>query len=72
MTKNEELKRLGRNIAKWRSKKNFSQDALALEAEVGRRTIHRIEVGATDAKFSTLSKIARTLEIKVRDLVDFQ
>ena len=72
MTKHEELKKLGRNIAKWRGKKHLSQDALALEAEVGRRTIHRIEVGATDARFSTLSRIAKTLGIKVKDLVDFQ
>lgn len=71
MDKNEELKRLGRNIAKWRNKRNLSQNALALEAEIGRRTVHRIEVGSTDARFSTLSRIAHTLGIKIKDLVDF-
>lgn len=71
MDKKNDLKRLGASIAKWRNKKGLSQDDLALEAEVGRRTINRIEVGATDARFTTLSKIAKTLDIKIKDLVDF-
>ncbi|MGE3611717.1 MAG: helix-turn-helix transcriptional regulator [Bacteriovoracaceae bacterium] len=71
MDKKGELKKLGRNIAKWRSKRGISQDDLAYESEVGRRTINRIEVGDTDARYSTLLKIAKILEIRVKDLVDY-
>jgi len=71
MEKKVELRKLGSNIAKWRHKRGYSQDELAYEAEVGRRTINRIEVGDTDARYSTLLKIAKILEIKVKDLVDY-
>lgn len=71
MTKETELQKLGKNIAKYRYQKGLSQDALAYEAEVGRRTINRIEVGETDPRFTTLLKIAETLEIEVKDLMEF-
>ncbi len=71
MIKNPDLKKLGNRIAKIRQDKGFSQDELALEAEIGRRTINRIEVGDTDARYTTLIKIAKTLGVKVRDLVDY-
>ncbi len=71
MTKETELQKLGKNIAKYRHKKGISQDQLALEAEVGRRTIHRIEVGGTDPQFSTLLKIATTLGVTVSKLLDY-
>jgi len=69
--KENELEKLGKNIAIYRHRIGISQDDLALEAEVGRRTINRIEVGATDPRYTTLSKIANTLGIEVRDLVNF-
>lgn len=69
--KESDLEKLGKNIAIYRHRIGISQDDLALEAEVGRRTINRIEVGATDPRYTTLSKIANTLGVEVRDLVDF-
>lgn len=70
MTRESELKKLGENIARIRHKKGISQDNLAYEAEVGPRTVSRIEVGEVDARFSTLSKLAKALGVKVKDLVD--
>lgn len=70
MDKNSELKRLGKNIAKLRLKKGLSQDALAFEADMGARTISRIEVGERDIRFSTLLKIAKVLGVKLKDIVD--
>lgn len=71
MSKTNELKRLGQNIAKIRHKKGLPQDKLAYEADLGPRTISRIEVGDADVRYSTLSKIAKTLGVKVKELVDF-
>lgn len=70
--KNIELVRLGRNIARLRDKIGISQDNLALEAEIGRRTISRLEVGETDPRYTTLVKISAVLGVEVRDLVNVQ
>lgn len=71
MSKEHELKKLGKNVAKIRKKRGFPQDKLAYEAEIGPRTVSRLEVGEVDVRYSTLSKIAKTLGVKVKDLVDF-
>lgn len=71
MNKKNELKKLGQHIARIRHKKGLPQDKLAYEAEVGPRTISRLEVGAVDVRYTTLLKIAKTLGVKVKDLVDF-
>ena len=68
--KNADLIKLGRNIAKLREEFGISQDNLALEAEVGRRTISRLEVGETDPRYTTLIKISVVLGVEVKDLVD--
>jgi DNA-binding XRE family transcriptional regulator len=71
MKKNSDLKKLGANIAKLRKNSGISQDDLALEAEIGRRTVERLEVGETDVRFTTLVKIAKVLNVDVKVLVDF-
>jgi transcriptional regulator with XRE-family HTH domain len=70
MTKETNLQRLGKNIAKYRQLKGLSQDALAFKAKIGERTVSRIESGDTDPRFTTLQKIAETLGIKLKDLMD--
>lgn len=71
MNKETELQKLGKNVAKYRHKKGLSQDALAFEAGVGERTVTRIELGETDPRFTSLLKIADTLGIKLKDLMEF-
>ena len=71
MTKETKLQKLGRNIALNRHKKGLSQDALAFEAEIGERTVSRIESGETDPRFSTLEKIAETLGVELKTLMEF-
>lgn len=70
MTNEQELKKLGENIARFRNEKGLSQDKLALDAEIGPRTVSRIEVGKVDVKFSTLLKIAKALNVSMKDLVN--
>ena len=71
MKKESNLHKLGRNIAIRRHEKGLSQDALALEAEIGERTVSRIESGETDPRFTTLQKIADTLDIELKVLMEF-
>ena len=63
------LHKIGRTVAKTRMEKEFSQDALALEANVSRRTIFRLEGGEINPRILTLKKIAKALKIDVRDLI---
>jgi transcriptional regulator with XRE-family HTH domain len=72
MKKESQLQKLGRNIALYRHRKGLSQDALAFEAGIGERTVSRIESGETDPRFTTLEKIALTLDIELRILMEFE
>jgi transcriptional regulator with XRE-family HTH domain len=71
MNKETNLQKLGKNIAKYRYIKGLSQDGLAYEAEIGERTVSRIESGETDPRFTTLLKIAETLGVELTDLMKF-
>lgn len=59
------LSKLGQNIANERIKRGISQDKLYLEAEIGRRTINRIETGAQNPTALLLLKIAEALNVEV-------
>ncbi len=65
------LVRLGVHIGKIRRSKGYSMDRLALEADLSRATMSRIEKGSVDPQAFTLESIARTLGIKFSHLVDF-
>ncbi len=64
------LKGLGAHIAKLRKSKGCSQDRLCLEAGFARGTLSRIEAGLVDPKASTLYRIAETIEINPRRVLD--
>lgn len=49
----------------------LSQDALAFEAQIGERAVSRIEAGETYPRFTTLEKIAKTLGIELKNLIEF-
>lgn len=56
------LKELGRRIAQYRLNRNQTQDALAQEAGVSKRTIHRLEHGHS-IQASNLIRILRILRL---------
>lgn len=66
--------RLGRNVRALREQRRWSMQRLAIEAEVGERTISRIENlrDGTTASFDTLilHSIARALETTLEELLD--
>ncbi len=56
------LKELGSRIARYRLNSNLTQDALAKEAGVSKRTVHRLEHGHS-IQASNLIRILRALRL---------
>lgn len=67
------LHKLGKQIRKFRSEQELSQDKLALMigSSEGKAYISRIELGKSNISISVLYRIATALGVKVRDLIDF-
>lgn len=56
------LAEIGQRIARHRLKLQLTQAALAKEAGIGKRTLERVEAGAT-TQLSTIIRIFRTLDL---------
>lgn len=67
--KKEILKLLGERIKKLRSEKSGSLNSFAFnKGLITSATLSRVENGLVDVKFTTLLKIAQSLEISLSDL----
>ncbi len=62
-------KRVGLNIRKHREKKGWSQEQLALEADLHRAYIGHIERGEKNIGLKNLEKIAKTLGVNIKNLL---
>jgi len=62
-------KKVGLNIRKYREKKGWSQEYLALEANLHRAYIGQIERGEKNIGLINLEKIAKALNIEFDDLL---
>lgn len=60
-------KEVGMRIRELRTRKGFSQEKLALEAEIDRTYLAGIENGKRNPTLKSLEKILRTLEISFED-----
>ncbi len=60
-------KEVGMRIKELRTQKGFSQEKLALEAEIDRTYLAGIENGRRNPTLKSLEKILRTLEISFED-----
>ncbi len=65
------LKILGQNIAKYRQKNKLSQEKLAELVDLSREYITRVERGQKNISLKKLFAIADALDVKFRDLADF-
>jgi transcriptional regulator with XRE-family HTH domain len=65
------LKDFGKNLRKIRIKANLSQEALGLDAGLGKNQVGMIERGEVNVTISTIKRLARQLEIQPKDLLDF-
>jgi len=62
-------KRLGINIRRYREMKGWSQEQLALEADLHRAYIGQIERGEKNIGLVNLEKIANALNIHLKNLL---
>ena len=62
------LSRFGRNVAKAREEKGFSQDKLAEKADLDRTYVSGIERGVRNPGIKTVISIAGALGVSVGDL----
>ncbi|MFE0647518.1 helix-turn-helix domain-containing protein [Streptomyces sp. NPDC059534] len=60
---------LGLRVRDARVYANLTQERLAEMAGIDRSTLQRIEGGQNDAKFSHLIRVARALDMRLRDLL---
>ena len=61
--------RVGQNIRKLRVKRGWSQEQLALEADLHRAYIGHIERGEKNIGLKNLEKIAKTLGVNIKNLL---
>ncbi len=59
---NATLKELGHRIAQYRLNRNLTQEALAMEAGVSKRTLHRVEHGDS-TNITNMIRILRALNL---------
>jgi len=62
-------KKVGLNIRKYRTKKGWSQEQLAFEADLHRAYIGQIERGEKNIGLINLEKIAKALNIELDNLL---
>ena len=67
----KELKLLGDRIKQLRSFKKIPREKFAIETELARSYLYRIEEGAANPSVKALLRIAKELDVKVKDLLDF-
>ena len=65
------LKKLGNNIKKYRIEKGLTQDDLGING-ISRSMVSLIEIAKSDITASKLKIIADNMNIKVKDLFDFE
>ncbi len=63
---------LGKNIAKYRKEKQFSQEKLAEMVNLSREYITRVENGQKNISLKKLFAIADALEVGFNQLTDFR
>jgi transcriptional regulator with XRE-family HTH domain len=56
---------LGANVKRVRNASGLSQDAVSIKADLHRTAVSEIEAGRSDARASTLLKLAGVLEVDV-------
>lgn len=66
------LLRFGGRLEKIRKSKGYSQDRLCNEAGFSRGTLSKIEAGKVDPQLTTLARIAETIGVPLKKILDFE
>ena len=64
--------KFGKKIREIRTKANLSQEMLANDANIPINQVGRIERAEINTSINTIYKLAKALEIDVKDLFDFE
>lgn len=67
----QEKRSLGSRIVAERTRRSITQRQLALMTGTSRSYLWKIETGAADVGIDVLIRIAKALDVQVRDLVEF-
>lgn len=65
------LKDFGKNLRRLRKSKRISQEALALDAGIGKNQVGLIERGEINVTINTIKKLAKCIGLQPKDLLDF-
>lgn len=71
LTENEKLQAIGKLIAKYRKKRNLTQNQLAEMLDISREHLAKIETAKRGLSLGLVFEICKTLNIKEKDLFDF-
>lgn len=66
------IKRFAKHLKKLRIQKGFSQQEFADMANLDKKTIQRIERGKMNPSLDTLLSLSNAMEIKLKELMDFE
>ncbi len=69
---NEKLKLFGKNIAKYRKEKGYSQNKLSEILNISREHLAKLETAKRGISIKLLFKLAETLEINETSLFNFE
>lgn len=70
MVESPVIKLVGEKVRQKRLEKGYSQDQLAIEADIPKSQVGRIERGEINTTIATLDKISQALGVTIKDLVD--
>lgn len=71
MNKEQLKKKVGQRIVELRSQKGWSQSDLARACDKDRQALEKLENGKVNPTIYSLLEIAKALEVKLKELVDF-
>ena len=71
MIKQPIKKKIGKRIKELREKKGLTIEKLAYENDLAKGNLSELEKGQIDPKLSTLERIAKGLDVSLRELFDF-
>lgn len=66
------IKAFGKNLLKLRKEKGISQEELTFRADLSKNMIGNIERGEVNPTLTTISALAKGLEISPKELFDFE
>jgi transcriptional regulator with XRE-family HTH domain len=64
------LKKVGEHIRKLRTEKNITQEELAYDADLDISQVGRIERGVVNTSICVLQRLAKALNIEMKELFD--